>query len=252
MINTPELFNKLKAGEFDVVQLDIFVVTYNEPDSHVFHALKYFASSKYHMLAFQERSGSYICIEPQRKIVAAHFISGHRLIEYIPHDYRQYYLALEKEYATDELDIQIIFEWQKAKILWILGESDVASGIQDNLFPGGKLNELEDLFFHVTNSTHLNLRSREFLTRFEFLNVATFHRSKKLTEEQFDVFMKRQFEPNGWKCVERKHLQYKCVEKHWDLEKLSSIGYLAPQVAYEGHEYLSRFNLGRRGLIDQQ
>lgn len=70
---------------------------------------------------------------------------------------------------------------------------------------------MEDVFFHVTNSTYMQLLAIYYVPKWEYLEVATFHRSKELTEDQFDVFVKNQTYPiKGWKCVERKHIQYKC------------------------------------------
>lgn len=120
---------KLRAGEFAVNQSDIFLITEDaieaSPPYDLFAQVKYFASSKYHMLVFQANYGTFICIEPHRKIASAKSVGIFLPACSIPANYTQYYLAVDKKYKLAKNDIQCIMNWQKARRLWTLGESEL-------------------------------------------------------------------------------------------------------------------------------
>lgn len=209
-IDTPELFEKLKNGEFPVSESDTFTIT-TGGHAAVLTQPKYFATSKYHTLVFKADDGSYISIKPMAKTVNSFFFDGYQFTLGMPADYKEYYLGFIKDVEFGKDDVQYIFQWTNAQKLWIFGENVIAFTLQQQLNKLKEFKSLDDIFFDVSYGTYMKLRVKPFMDTLPMLNKANF-RAQAITEGQFGMFVKSQTVPTGWKCVHDK-VYYQCVKK---------------------------------------
>lgn len=207
-IDTPQLFEQLKAEEFSVNPEDHYIIT-SGAHENVLSQPKHFADSKYTSLTFKSDDTSYITIKPKDKLVNAFFFGGYQFTLGMPADYTGYYMGFLKDVEVGIEDVDYIFHWTSAKKLYIFGENVVAFKLQQRLAKLRELKHLEDIYFDVSYKTYMKLRVKPFVDALHSLKTFYF-RALEITEGQFDMFVKSQTVPVGWKCVVVDKVEYHC------------------------------------------
>lgn len=197
-IDTPELFEKLKAGTFPVNEEDLFYITRDaHPD--VLSQPKHFANSKYNFLVFIHNVENYIIIVPGVRKVVAEFRSPQSLLG-IPVDYKYYVIINEVDANVSDTDIDYILQWNDAKELAIVGGSLLPLQLQERISTTNVLKSLTKFEASIAKQTYKQLRLVPFLNAFESLNEIFFQSHDSITTAEYKEFLKLQTIPKNWVC----------------------------------------------------
>lgn len=207
-IDTPDKFEKLKAGEYDVNAADIFHITMAAVDD-IYPHLKHFFHAKYYQINYRnEMLRSAMAIRPNQKTIHA-YGGSETSIRSLPSDYKAYSLAVSNVNVTVE-DIDFIFQWTNARRLHFIGESAIPLQLQQQPSKLKELKNVERLMLIITSETYGELRIQSFIESLKSLELITILPSLKLYAEEFEEFVKNQIVPNGWKCAVVFNVNYKC------------------------------------------
>lgn len=211
-IDTPELLEKLKVGDFAVNVGDIFTIT-SGAHEHVLSQPKHFGHSKYHTLRFMAADRSFIEIRPQKMVAAGFFYTGmHHMLMGMPADYIKYFMHFAKDVMVDKEDVAYMYQWSSAKMLSIMGESAVAVELQQHLEKMKELYNVHDMHMDVAYANYMKLRAKPFMDNMHSLHKITFYRHELLSMGRFEMFVKSQTIPSGWKCNMMDQKTYTCMK----------------------------------------
>lgn len=200
-IDTPELFAKLKAGEFEETGPVQFHITADATEN-VLAQPKHFVDSKYSHLVFQAADTSIIILTPRKFEVTGFFSTENEFrLDGFPVDYASYVLGAEIGGNISHADIDTICQWTNAKMLWLLGDHDAAVQLQQRIDQLKAFDRVANIVFEISPSIVAELRLSVFLDALKSLDYASFPRHRNVTKKEYDAFIQSQTIPSGWKCA---------------------------------------------------
>lgn len=174
VVDTPERFEKLKLGHYNVEYKFIRVTSKATPD--VLLQPQYFAFAPFDSMLFNTASGSYIRIDPYRKhsMVEARFEDGEHPLSGVPKRYEMYninYISLSKP-TTENIDS--ILQWTNAIHIRIFDYADVAVSLFKRAAELQKLTKLRQLSLRVHPDTYKEIQAATIIEQLPSLEFAAF------------------------------------------------------------------------------
>lgn len=191
VIDTPELFEKLKAGQIGTAIDEIFI----KPGAHpnILSLPKEFADAPY-AIHFVDDQNNRVFIAPKEKLVEASFTNGHSLSLHLPSYYVKYNVSYIGVAITAE-DLDYIFQWNRAAELTIRDGDDDGDGFgymisqrSDDL---KKLQNLTKLSFALQRPSYNKLFIKNILFGPKALRTVNVLRSS-LSAGEFKEFVRNQ------------------------------------------------------------
>lgn len=204
------MYAKLKAGNFPVSKSDTFNIREDAVENLLWHP-KEFANSPYYRLMFIDDDANSITLQPHEKRLSGSIAIYYELILGTPADYAEYKLSFAHDMDVCMKNIEYILQLTNATKLSITENSGAAFEMQKRPNRLKNLAKLEVIDLSIAEAVYMRLRIQPFIDALGSLKTAIFT-AYSISAEQFDVFVKSQTIPSGWKCVQAK-AQYHCTKE---------------------------------------
>lgn len=196
VIDTPELFEKLKKGEIGSGYLEIIVKAGAHPQ--VLLQPKYFSNASYPGMHFYDEHDNRISIYTRSRIAYGYFKVGQGLSLGMPAVYADYELRFDGESIVTTDDINYIFQWKNTRFLKVFDKQNAPIEIMGRIEEfSGNLKGLISIAFNVQPHSYKQLRVRPLIDKFVELGIAHFM-AEALSADQIKEFVAYQELPSGW------------------------------------------------------
>lgn len=160
---------------------------------------------------FIDDDANSITLQPHEKRLSGSIAIYYELILGTPADYAEYKLSFAHDMDVCMKNIEYILQLTNATKLSITENSGAAFEMQKRPNRLKNLAKLEVIDLSIAEAVYMRLRIQPFIDALGSLKTAIFT-AYSISAEQFDVFVKSQTIPSGWKCVQAK-AQYHCTKE---------------------------------------
>lgn len=112
-IETPQQLEQFKIGYFYGQYEKVEVKASAHED--IFTQLPFFAYTEHQLIVVTDEQGNSVEIEPLQQKVSASFKQGHTALRYLPNDFEDFYVRLEKGATVTADDVNAMAIWSNAK-----------------------------------------------------------------------------------------------------------------------------------------
>lgn len=197
IVDNPEEFEKLKAGQIGNIMDEVFVQQGAHPDP--LSQVLFFTKATLGIVRFMDDELNQIAIWPRLDIAKAYF-KTRTSVATIPADFKEYEIYFQNGQSATKDDAKRIAQFNLTAHLYVHDDNNVAEYLLENIDALAKMKGLHTLRLNVQQHNFRRINVRPFLEKVPsriFFNYIAFN-VNELSSDDIIEFMRMQDLPDGY------------------------------------------------------